>query len=859
MLCLASALTVLGSFSADNYKNSLMSLKINSGSNGYVSLTAYTKNTFSGNIRTERVDEDTYNIILPETYGDNVQIPDLTQYENIESMQVSTYPYTPDTKGYTSIRVRTYGNPSLNAKTSLYLEDKSGQNYSSNTMSDYNYDQPSSSTQKQQTSYWSSYEMNQNKTASTVPKTGLEPNKTNNYFSTTKPQTKQTTQPVTTQKTVTSSSKTKKIEEPSGSKEPLFITIAICIVTMLVLFIYYISKDKMASVVGEQLKFDDDKEEKKDEKKSKRKKITRAINKLDSIYTNQTPSSVNSVAMFAADEKKEEQEINNNEKNEAQEEESVVIDLDTLYNEKVERDSKTAEENLKDTVNNNENDEAQEDDLSEFLDSFTFDEEIQNESVKEAEEKEPFDNELYEKTINNENLVFTQSDDKKLSQLIQNEISDDTLDNINEFLPEEDLKPKPLTQEEILENLLAEYTIKQDISFSKADVDALKSIMSVELDKSFITDLRTNSENTIKMYNELQQKSKKPHKTSELLTLNVKDLLPDLSKELKKQGNKRIESNAKPEVVYFSEGYEVSKFSVNSELSNIAKALQSKEATKFRPSDEVPIAESGYDVQTLEIKEDLPDFADVKAHPEKYEKPKEKVVVDENALLQSISNVKFRPFYEDVQDELNKFEGFEIVNNFDEEEEYDDLLKANNTDEKNYLDLDNVHSVKPRIKPKQTQKVKDDAQKLLELIEEKQQERKEKKELELKKQAEKEKDLPQTKTEKTETKPALKKEVKTVEAKISDKNDGNIIKSVQCNDKFSCCLVKDDEGYSVVGKMDDKSYILKHYDNLRTENIQARENEKLSDGNLSYIIRVSIHKFIVKVTQNGMEFVMDLC
>ena len=147
------------------------------------------------------------------------------------------------------------------------------------------------------------------------------------------------------------------------------------------------------------------------------------------------------------------------------------------------------------------------------------------------------------------------------------------------------------------------------------------------------------------------------------MTLNVKDLLPNLSQELEKQGRKPIESEAKAEVVYFSEGYDVSKLSVSEELSDLSSALKIANANEYRPSDAVPIVENGYEVSTLSIKDELPDLNDVKANPNKYaDKKPEKVVVDENALLQSISNVTFKPFYNDVEKELNQFENFEIIN-----------------------------------------------------------------------------------------------------------------------------------------------------------------------------------------------------
>ena len=53
--------------------------------------------------------------------------------------------------------------------------------------------------------------------------------------------------------------------------------------------------------------------------------------------------------------------------------------------------------------------------------------------------------------------------------------------------------------------------------------------------------------------------------------------------------------------------------------------------------------------------------------------------------------------------------------------------------------------------------------------------------------------------------------------------------------------------------------ILKKYDELKTENIQTRVNEKGADGSIQYLVRIGAHKFIAKVIDNNMEFIMDLC
>ena len=316
------------------------------------------------------------------------------------------------------------------------------------------------------------------------------------------------------------------------------------------------------------------------------------------------------------------------------------------------------------------------------------------------------------------------------------------------------------------------------------------------------------------------------------MTLNVKDLLPNLSQELEKQGRKPIESEAKAEVVYFSEGYDVSKLSVSEELSDLSSALKIANANEYRPSDAVPIVENGYEVSTLSIKDELPDLNDVKANPNKYaDKKPEKVVVDENALLQSISNVTFKPFYNDVEKELNQFENFEIINTEKDEYNFEEAKTQNHTKQ---------------------DRVNDDAEKLLKLIETQQAQRA------LKKQA-----LEEAQDFKKELMKASKKKEEIKETpQVIFEYEGKkyiLLKTISCNDEAECNLAQSNEGYSVFGYINGVRKELKHYDSLSTTNMQIRTNEKDADGNTQYLVKIGTNKFLIKLTQNKMEFVMDLC
>ena len=286
-------------------------------------------------------------------------------------------------------------------------------------------------------------------------------------------------------------------------------------------------------------------------------------------------------------------------------------------------------------------------------------------------------------------------------------------------------------------------------------------------------------------------------------------------------------SEAKPSTVYFKEGYEVSKLSVSNELSDISSALKTQGANEHRPSDFLPIVENGYEFSTLSIKDELPDLADVKAHPDKYTNKKaEKVVVDENALLKSISNVTFKPFYTDVQQELNQFENFEIITPENEQNNYE------------------TQSIN---------KVESEAEKLLKLIETQQAQRA------LKKQA-----LEEAKEFKKELLKASKKkeeEVKEAPQVVFEFENKKyiLLKTVSCGNDAECNLAQSEDGFSIFGYINGKRTVLKHYNSLSTTNMQLRTNEKDSDGNAQYLVKIGIHKFLFKLADNAMEFVMDLC
>ena len=800
-LCLASLVTVVGAFGAENYQNNLMSLKINNGSGGYVSMTAYTEKPYNLPIKIMRNDANTYILVFPGT-GCEAKLPKLSNYENIESIGISTFPYTYEREGYTQITIKTIGAPNLKASTMLFIPEKKSDINESKVIED-------KKVNEQKSSYWDSHEVSE-----TSSEESREVNNARNI----------TTSKTQIDKTVEDNNTNKAPTETANNTAPQYnpedynnlgsvsehTTAIICVFVLILLigFIMMVGKDKMAGVVGDNNEFDlEDQEDKKNKKTSKTKKIRKTINKLDKTYQASRHKESNIVrnTEFADDIEQDKPQMEEQVDITPQE----VVDLDVLYQEK--------------TLQK----EAETDDLAELLNEFTFDEE------PEVSEETPFNEELYQEIINNNNIQFSKSDIDRINQLMQLEITPETIDNLNQYIKAVASKPKKQTKSQILNNLLTTYSISQNISFSKEDVEAMKKIMNVELDSSFITDLSTNPARVKEVEEELAKQHTKPHKTSEVLTLNVKNLLPNLSQELEKQGNKPIVSEVKNDVVYYSEGYEVSKLSVSEELNNISTALQSKDDNEYRPSDFLPIVENGYEYSTLSIKNELPDLEDVKAHPEKYaEKKQEKVEVDENALLNSISNVTFKPFYTDVQEESNQFEEFEIINSESEQN-----IAEQSHKQASYTKEDRVN---------------DDAARLLKLIETQQTQRA------LKKHA-----LEEAREFKKELQKASKRNEEVKDSpQIIFEFEGQkyiLLKTSSCGDSAECNLTQSEDGYSIFGYINGKRSILKHYDSLKTTNMQLRESEKDNNGNVQYLVRIGNHKFIIKITDDNMEFVMDLC
>ena len=873
-LVLASVVTVVGAFGADNYRNSLMSLKFESGSNGAVSMTVLTKRNYEQSITPVKKDATTYVIMLPETNSQMPSTPELAG--DVESVNVRTMPYTSGSKGYTKITIKTAPNAMLTASKALYIPEKKSEDESPTSQPI----QPIPPREDYQSTSPVIPSRDEVQTRNPAPiRSASGVNQTSPVDIKQSVQQFETT-PAREESFANNAQKKtpEPVQENSNSFEVMLLIMGVLFVIVTSVFIYLKGKDKMAEVIGEQVDFSDDESKKGKKKEPEKKKIRSTIRKLDKMYSKPTKMPVESLQFTSPDPvpqtsiqpEIEPQPVDD----------SLVVDLDELFQEK----TKTAEPQEKETEEDNNA-------LEDFLNGFSFMDEP--EDVQKDEDK-AFNEELYNKFINDENLKFSKSDVEKIEKLLSIEISDDTMKNISQFAVTNPIENRP-TSRERLENFVTSYTVNQDITFSKDDVNALYKLMNVELDNDFITDLRTNPNRIQEMREEIKKQKAKPHKASELLTLNVRDMLPDLSEALKRQGNKDIESEVKPQVVYYSEGYDVSTLSLKDELPDLSVEINNDAAYESRPSDEVELVDSSYEVAKMSVGDEIPDLDDVFNHPEKYEKQEDVVEVDEEALLRNITNVSFKPFYDgneeeeiendfdnenaptvsDMQDEFSQFgDNFEIVNDSELELEQANVTQTDDFEtlfDDKYVDFDKkiedvqelreevkvpeVEPVKDTLLPKLEKKVtktsknrSDEANELIRRIEEKEAEKK------LAKQ--------KPEVEKVEPKTEIKQDdINVCEIKnlIIDNEIFEIVSKADFSDKLGCYLVKNSSGYQVIGFVGEKLLKIKHYEHLKGEKMQVRVSEKLPNDVLRYIIRLGSHKFILNVSADNMEYVMDLC
>lgn len=769
-LVLASAVTVVGSFASENYKNSLMSLNFEMSTNGSLNMVLETKTAYTGNITPIKRDANTYILMLPEV-NSNAPTPDLKNSPgNIESVSIRTMPYSASGKGYTKITVKTQAPITLLSTNKIYLPtqndsanqiekketsiqtDKISQTLENNNTKEH-YDE---FTDLKNNNYTSEKQQNSSPKEHTLKQDSAQENYTEGDYS-----------------------EYQNNYRNSSTEEATTLLMGILLILTCIIFFYVKARNKLTEIAGEHLEIDleDDVPDTKKQKNKHLNIIKNTIKTLDSSYAKTAVRGNYKESLKQMPARKLDENIN-------------IVDLDKIY-----------EEQSKNNIDSDDENRA----LEEFLSGFSFYEE---EPVQESS----FNEEDYKKILNNKSIKFTKTDIECINYLLNSEISNETLKNVDKYLISNPVKKKP-SQKEILENLITDYAISQNIIFSSEDVDIIKKIMSVELDPDFVTDLRTNSKHTCP--DELKHSSEKIIKKTEIVTLNVKDILPNISEELKKQKGKKIESNHKPETVYFQEGYDVSKLSITDTLPDLSKEINNKQAYIPKPTAEIQLVDTNYEVSTLKIADSLPSIKDLKKEENK--KPKEKFKVNEKDLLNSIKNVEIKPFSEGQE--------YEIINDLSNIKEQKDKTQEIENLKNNSKKSKNTEILLNRITRKQEQKEKAEKNSL-------------------NNSAKKQNTI---NTEKNTSKFIVENESYTV------------ISSTYFTDNMGCHLAQNENGFAILTFVGDKVSKIKTYDKLNNKKIQSRLSETLPDKTQRYIIRIGSNKIIVDVNDNSIKYVMDLC
>ncbi len=660
ILMLASVVTVTGSFASDNYKNCLMNLEFKPINSHEISVILGTKMQYEGQPVTRKSDASTYVIMLPE-FDNSAPTPNLSKVsDSIQSVEIKKMPYSNGNKGYTKILIRTNGNINLNMDTTLYIPSDNPYEIETRISNEDRMREREDALRQTEENARREAELRQRREAREreaqkreaerrrQQQEALKAQEAQRKISETSVQEQE--KPVHAESTdvqqkpvAANSIALARANEESHQKSLIGLLVVFIILTSI--YFYVKAKDKLTNVMGEKLTIDiDDEPEEKQTKPTRKRNVVRTTNKQD-IYSVQDKMPANTYTIQAA---------GNNEYTKPDEEEVQVVDLDELFKEQVAKKSEEA------------NREEGGDALDDFLSEFSFDDEDLQSKIKETEIEQAsagYDEEVYEKVLQEKGIKFTKDDVMCFRELLQSEISDSVIQNIEQYAVSSPIAPKKPSNKEILENLVTDYAVLQNIYFSAEDIAILKKLISIEIDQDFINDLRTDSKRTDEMAKQISESQPKKPKPTEILTLNVRDMLPNLSEELKKHGKKPIVSNAKPQTVYFSEGYEVSKLSVDIDLTEPSKNKSSIKTDGMLPTEATQVVDQSYSGLVSKLKiSGLPDLNDVLTNPKKYREPKPKEYVpDEKSLLASISNVQFKPF----DDGTRKFE---IINNFDDEE-----------------------------------------------------------------------------------------------------------------------------------------------------------------------------------------------
>lgn len=821
-LVLASVVSVAGSFASERFQNSLMSLKFESGENGELNMFVETKKPYSGSLAFTKRDANTYLLTLPEM-NSQAPTPDFKNFSNnIASVSVSTLPYTTSAKGYTRIVVKTHNNVFISAQPRLFIatENDNAEFEREQRLRERQIEQERIQREQEERAR---IERERREQEQEIQRRRAERENNESLSQNAVPKQPEMQKEISNEETVDTTNDSVEDDYPvSSSHDNFMLILGILLVLGICAYLYVRAKDKMIDLAGEKIEIDTSDEEKVDTKEKKTeqklKTIKSTIKTLDTKYPK--PSAIKVEESY---------DIPSQPIKTVSEENSNIVDLDELFQEKI--SSADDDENIA---------------LEEFLSGFSFNEE-DHEEVEEEGIK--FDEELYNSIIDNSKIKFSKDDIQRLNKLLTSEIQDDTIKNASNYLVSNPITQKP-SIEKILEGFVTNFSVSNNINFTKDDIDALHKIITVELDEDFVKDLRVNPERTKQMEQELKTYHKDVRKPSKIKTLNVKKDLPDLSK-VSSMTKKKVVSDYKVKPINYGMNCEVSTLEVSLDVDFSSTEVEPKE------KETVKLREDNWETETLNISDMLPDLEDALLNPDKYKRPEpEKFVADENTLLQGLSHISFKPFDDGTRD-------FEIINDLSDlatlsDDDGGEKLSASEVQKElqKWNELEHLGvPEEPKIEMFRTpaEPEKNEAIKQVKSMQNEQQ-------------------VNQVQQKRVETfnhpnnpKQSHERKTETVNVDVNstkcvwENKAFNVVSSVKFDEATGCHLAKNETGYIVLGFVGDKLYKVKEYSELKSEKIQARLNEKLPNGHLRYLVRIGMNKFVVDVSENDVQYVIDLC
>lgn len=914
-LVLASVITVAGSFASERYKNSLMGLSFETSENGAVSMVVQTKVGYSGSLNPVKRNANTYILTLPEM-DSQAPTPDFIDNPYIKDVEIRTMPYTNSGNGYTRITVTTTNLQTLPVQHRIFLPDS---DY--NRQRERAKQAELRKKRQEEAEQRRIQEEEQRRLEEEIEKQRLEREEMERQEAL-KPKEvqKETTpeEPVVEKKAPEPIDISTTNATSQENNEAFLLILGVLLVILCSVFFFIKAKDKMVELSGESLDLDI-KEEKKSKKattsskKSSKKinKIKNTIKTLDTTYAK--TSSVPSKSEYT-------QPVQNNEPVVVEEEN--VVDLDKLFQEQIEaqkteqNDNEDTDENaaLEDFLSGFSFDEEYgqevEEEPEELYDEELYEEilngnfkfnsddfecinqlmrmEIADEAIKNAKDyliSNPIKPKSKQKVLEDlmttyaitQNINFTKKDVDALYKLINVEIDTDFIT---------DLRTNPQRTKEVYE----------EIAKSKQKIAKPSEIVTLK-----VSDALPNLSDALEKQGDKKIKSDYKPETVyysegyDVSTLAVAEGLPDLSKEVENKDAYVSKPSAKVELV--DNSYEIETLSISPDLQDLSEALKNpqkyeKEETEVVVADEKQMLENISQVkfkpfddnsQNFEVLNDFDDFYavdesdpnDVLTFEEIAAEFEElysiKITNDSESESEENSEQKENT-QEDIsvdliQQELARFFGTEQTT-LDDSEEIVYNLESNASKEEPLAETINEtpeivaepavkHIEKPaeklelvNLEQKEKKKIERERSKLSESMLNKIQEKRAQKEL----MGTTKREVAKTTTKKVEQPVENQTKICVIENESYD-----VLSVAAFGYNKGCYLTKNSKGYFVIGYIGDKLSQIKSYESLKSEKIQARVSENLENGATRYLVRIGIHKFILDVDNENINFVMDLC